>query len=89
MLRNMSREEFGRWYELRVRLLLFLETSEALLMFITLLWGFYLIVMANWRVPDPVSLSLLQTWPSVPLWVHGLGLMGVSLVHAYGIVCVD
>jgi hypothetical protein len=81
---NMSRDEFYRWHRRRMRWILFLDTSEALLMLVTLLWGIHLCVMAGRPLPDPVSLSLLVTWPRVPLWVHGLILISVATVHALG-----
>ncbi len=83
MHEKMSREEFWKWHRLRMRWALFLDTSEALIMFITFLWGLYLIVMADSPHPDPVSVSLLQLWPGLPLWVHGTGLLSVAAAHAY------
>ena len=84
MPEKLSREEFWAWHRRRMRWVLFLDTSEALLMMVTLLWGCQLVFVARPSISEPISQSLLQVWPNMPLPVHGVGLIAVALFHAFG-----
>jgi hypothetical protein len=81
---RMSREDFERWRRRRKRWALLLDTSEALILLVTAMWGLQLLWVASPHVDEPISKSLLQVWPHVPLPFHGAGLIAVALVHLSG-----
>ena len=85
-IRSMSVEDFDIWQRAQRRWLLIIDTSEALLMAVVLLWGFQLCVVS--RMPEgvePISKSLLAFLPAIPLGIHGGVLLAIGMEHMFSI----
>ena len=77
----MSNKEIIHDYTKKKRIILFLDTSELLLLFVALAWGIQLILYKVAYGIEPVTSALREFMPNVPITVHGIALILCSAIH--------
>lgn len=82
----MNDAKFVLWRQKRRALTLMLDTSEAAIWGICVLWGFQLAIYHTAYGIEPIAAALREFVPGLPLAFHGCGLMVVGAIHLIGVV---